>query len=61
MKKLLLLIAFAFLGCTAEDEPCHKCKAKFFDPETREIKIITSDCNHTPPSKYFVFVSHTTH
>ena len=61
MKKLLLLIAFAFVGCTAENEPCHDCKAKFVNPETNQIKIITSDCNHTPPSEYFVFVSHTTH
>ena len=60
MKKLLLLLIIVTAGCS-NDEDCHTCTAKFFDPETREEVYLQSDCNHTPPSEYFVFVSHTTH
>lgn len=57
MKKILLLIAVLVAGCSS-DSDCHTCTSKFFDPETREEIYIKSDCNHTPPTKYFVFVGH---
>ena len=55
MKKLLLLIAFAFLGCSQDDD-CHTCNAKFYNEAQKSYITYEADCNHTPPGEGYIFV-----
>lgn len=55
MKKLLLLIAFAFLGCSQDDD-CHKCKATYYNEVEDFYITLDSDCNHDLEDSGYIFV-----